>query len=95
MAAIVWSALASSRLLTNTNVLRFGTAAFPSAINALLAEPVQLGALVDSDGVGRLQAEHEIVRCLIDPALQVLLARESVVVGGIDADSLEDLCIFC
>ena len=59
----------------------------------LLAETVQLGKLLDRDGVGHLQAEQEVVRRLVDHAFQVLLAGEGVV-GGIDADGLEDLGVF-
>ena len=59
----------------------------------LLAETVQLGELLDGDGVGHLQAEQEVVRRLDDHAFQILLAGEGVV-GGIDADGLEDLGVF-
>ncbi len=59
----------------------------------LLAEPVQLGIFLDGDGVGHLQAEQEVVRRLEDHALQILLAGEGVV-GGINADGLEDLGVF-
>ena len=59
----------------------------------LLAEPVQLGELLDGDGVGDLQAEQKVVRGLENHALQILLAGESVV-GGIDTDRLEDLAVF-
>ncbi len=59
----------------------------------LLAKTVELRKLLDSDGVGHLQPEQEVVRRLGDHTFQILRAGEGVV-GGIDADRLEDLGVF-
>lgn len=58
-----------------------------------LAKPVQVGEFLNSDGVSNLQGELELVRRLVDQALQILLAREGVI-GRIHADGFEDLGIF-
>ena len=59
----------------------------------LLPKAVEFRELLDCDGVGHLEAEQEIVRGLGDHAFQILLAGKGVV-GGIDADGLEDLGVF-
>ena len=59
----------------------------------LLAKTVELGELLDGDGVRHLQAEQEVVRRLVDHAFEILLAGKGVV-GGVDADGLEDLGVF-
>ena len=57
------------------------------------AETGEIGKFLDGDGVGDLEAELKIVGHLISEFVEIIGARE-IIVGGIDADGIEDFGVF-